>query len=433
VVSVTGEGAFVDIAGKSQGWLPADELVEDDKELAVGDIVEVAAVDYDRRDGLIILSRKSADQQLLIRNLEPGVLVEARVTGSNTGGLELDVKGLRAFMPASQIDIGRVEDFDKLINERFICEVVDVERGDENIVLSRRNVLERERLEQAGKLWEELEPGQLRHGIVRRLMEFGAFVDLGGIDGLLHVREMSWARVKDPSDIVKEGQGIDVVVIGVDREKDRISLSLRQAGGDPWTTVEHKYQVGTRLQGQISSLQDFGAFTELEPGIEGLIPISQMTWAGRIRHPSDVVQVGMIVDVEVINLDIEKRRIGLSMKSLAENPWDGAEQKYQVDQIVTGTVARVTDFGAFVTLEAGIDGLVHISELADRRIERASSVVKEGQQLQVKILSIDAGERRISLTAKNLGASPETEVAEVAEPEAPRKPKDRPLRGGLSF
>jgi small subunit ribosomal protein S1 len=223
------------------------------------------------------------------------------------------------------------------------------------------------------------------------------------------------------------------VVIGVDREKDRISLSLRQAGGDPWTTVEHKYQVGTRLQGQISSLQDFGAFTELEPGIEGLIPISQMTWAGRIRHPSDVVQVGMIVDVEVINLDVEKRRIGLSMKSLAENPWDGAEQKYQVDQIVTGTVARVTDFGAFVTLEAGIDGLVHISELADRRIERASSVVKEGQQLQVKILSIDAGERRISLTAKNLGASPETEVAEVAEPEAPRKSKDRPLRGGLSF
>ena len=427
---VTREGFFVDLGGKSQGWLPAEEL-EEDQELAVGDEVDVATVGYDRRDGMVILSKKTADQQLLIRDLSEGSLVEGRVVGSNKGGLEIDVKGMRAFMPASQVSIERIEDLEGLVGERFVCEVMDVERGDQNIVLSRRKVLEREVQEQAAVLWEELEEGQLRHGIVRRLMEFGAFVDIGGVDGLLHVREMSWARVKDPSDILTEGQVIDVVVIGVDREKNRISLSLRQAGGDPWTTVEQKYEVGMRCQGQITSLQDFGAFAELEPGIEGLIPISQMTWAGRIRHPSDVVQPGMMVEVEVINLDLEKRRIGLSMKSMQENPWDGVEQRYQVDQICTGTVARLTDFGAFVTLEGGIDGLVHISELADKRVERASSVVREGQEIRVKVLSVDPGARRISLSAKDLGGA--AEVEEVVQEDSNKPPKERPRRGGLSF
>ena len=427
VVSVTREGFFVDLGGKSQGWLAAEEL-DEGEELAVGDQVEVAAIDYDRRDGLVILSKKAADQQLLIRNLSEGSMVEARVIGSNKGGLELDVKGLQAFMPASQVSIGRVEDLDTLIGEKFVCEVMDVERGDQNIVLSRRNVLERELAERAALVWDELEEGELRHGIVTRLADFGAFIDIGGIDGLLHVREMSWARVKDPSDILTVGQAIDVVVIGVDREAQRISLSLRQAGGDPWTTVEQKYVVGVRCQGQVTNLQDFGAFAELEPGIEGLIPISQMTWAGRIRHPSDIVQPGMLVEVEVINLDLEKRRIGLSMKSLQENPWDGVAQRYVPDQVYTGTVARLTDFGAFVTLEGGVDGLVHISELAEQRVQRASSVVREGQELRVKVLSVDAESRRISLSAKGLGEA-SAETAEAEDTQSEKKPKkERPRR-----
>jgi len=264
------------------------------------------------------------------------------------------------------------------------------------------------------------------------------------VDGLLHVKEMSWAHVKHPKDILSVGQGIDVVIVSVDREKNRIGLSLRQAGGDPWSRVEMQYPVGSHHQAQIKNLADFGAFAELEPGIEGLIPISQMTWAGRIRHPSDVVKPGQFVNVEIMSVDTAKKRMSLSMKKMLDNPWSNIDEKYKVDQVCTGTVARLTDFGAFITLEPGIDGLVHVSEIANHRVNRPADVIKEGQDVQVKILNIDKENRRIGLTIKGaeiLGVSavsgsmsePQETPAEPEKPQKAKKHIDRPRRGGLTW
>jgi small subunit ribosomal protein S1 len=441
VIGVSNDGVFVDLGGKSQGFLPKEEYDEGET-IEVGTEINVAIVRYDSHDGLLILSRKTAEQQLLRKNLTEGSRVEARVTGSNKGGLELDIKGLKAFMPTSQIDIARVEKIDSLIGERFVCEVMQVERGDKNIVLSRRNVLLQERAEHTEKLWDEIEEGQSRSGVVRSLADYGAFVDLGGVDGLLHVSELSWARVKHPKDILQVGQTIDVMVISVDREKQRISLSLRKAGCDPWTTAEQKYGLGTRHQAQITKIMNFGAFAELEAGVEGLIPISEMTWAGRIRHPSDVVTPGMMVEVEILKLDVGKRRISMSMKSIQENPWANVSEKYANNDVCTGKVSRVTDFGAFVTLESGVDGLLHISEMSDKRVEKATDVVSEGQEIQVRIVNIDLDSQRIALSLKDLPSAegtpetgtPQENAAEQAEPpSSDKKKKQRPLRGGLSW
>ncbi len=433
VTSISGSDIFVDLGGKSQGLLQKDEL-DPDEELKEGQAIDVVIVRYDSRDGLVILSKKGADERLVWHDLEEGSVVEGRVTGHNKGGLELQIKGIKAFMPASQIDIYRVEDFQQYVGQKLVCEVTQVDRGDHNVVISRRNILEREAEKQKDKLWEELEKGQTRHGVVRSIMDYGAFVDLGGADGLLHVREMSWARVKDPKEILSEGQEIDVVVIDIDKDKKRIGLSLKQAGGDPWSCVEQNYPVGSKHSVSITNLMDFGAFAELEPGVEGLIPVSQMTWGGRVRHPSDVVQMGSLVEVEVMKIDSAKRKISLSMKKLQANPWDSIEERYLKDEIYKGKVARLTEFGAFISLEEGIDGLVHISELSDRRITKASEVVTEGQEVQVKVKGVIAKDRKISLTMKNLNV--ENFQQETSSPEAksaPRKNAKRPRRGGLTW
>lgn len=394
---------------------------------------------YDARDGLLILSKKTADQRLVWSNLNEGSLVEARVTGHNKGGLELEMKGIKMFMPASQISTYRVDDFAQFVEQKMVCEVTQIERGDNNIIVSRRNVLQREEEGKRDQLWEELAEGQKRHGVVRSIMDYGAFVDLGGVDGLLHVREMSWARVKHPSDILSEGQGIEVVVTKVDKENRRIGLSLKQTSGDPWATAEQKYVVGSRHTAQVANLMDFGAFAELEPGLDALIPISEMTWAGRIRHPSDIVQVGAQVEVEIIRVDRENRKISISMKKLLANPWQNIAQRYQKDQTIEGKVVRLTDFGAFVNLEEGIDGLIHISELSNTRVAQVSDVVQEGQNVTVKILGVDENNRKISLSIKSLIAQAVTETPGGGEPEAsgatdkPKKKKERPRRGGLGW
>ncbi len=439
VIRIDGDDIFVDLGGKSQGLLPREEL-DDNAVVEVGQEIDVVIARYDAKDGLLILSKKTADQRLLRRNLKVGSLVEARVIGSNKGGLEMDIKGMRAFMPISQIDLHRVEDLEPYLQQRMTCEVLEVERGDKNIVLSRRNVLERDNEQRKEQLWRELEKGQTRHGVVRSIMAYGAFVDLGGVEGLLHISELSWARVKHPNEILQEGQSIDVVVIKLDKEKQRVSLSLKQAGGDPWTIVEQKYAVGSKHQAQVVRLMDFGAFAQLEPGVDGLIPISEMTWAGRVRHPSDVVQPGGLVEVEVLKVDVNKRQIALSMKNVQENPWSGVEVKYHRDEIYTGMVTRVTDFGAFVQLEAGLEGLIHISELSDRRVGKVSDVVREGEEIQVKVLKIEPARQRISLSLKGIaGAGAAPGAGESVVPDKPGQEKDgknkkgRPRRGGLEW
>jgi small subunit ribosomal protein S1 len=434
VVGITGEDIFIDLGGKSQGMLQRNELPEDAK-VEKGDTIEVAIVGYDKQDGLILLSKKTAEQQLLRRDLKKGSMVEARVVGSNKGGLEMDIKGLKAFMPASQIGFDRIEDLNTLMNEVYTCAVIEVDRGDKNIVLSRRRILEKERHEKQELLWADIQKGQNRHGTVTRLAEFGAFVDIGGVDGLLHVSEMSWARVQDPKEILQVGQEIDVMVIDVDKVKQRVSLSLKLAGGDPWSTAQQNYAVGTRHQAQVTHLQDFGAFAELEPGLEGLIPISEMTWIGRIRHPKDVVQPGAKVEVEILRVDPDKRRISLSMKNLQENPWFNIAQKYIRSEIYTGKVVRLTDFGAFVTLEEGVDGLIHISELSNKHVNKTSDVVSVDQEVSVRVLKVDPDNQKISLSMKGIGPNGQEEVPEVRADDR-RKPgtkkKARPRRGGLS-
>ena len=434
VVGITGDDIFIDLGGKSQGMLQRSELPEDAK-VEKGDTIEVAIVGYDKQDGLILLSKKTAEQQLLRRDLKKGALVEGRVVGSNKGGLEMDIKGLKAFMPASQIGFDRIEDLNTLMNEVYTCIVIEVERGDKNIVLSRRRVLEKERHEKQELLWAEIQKGQNRHGTVIRLAEFGAFVDIGGVDGLLHVSEMSWARVNDPKEILQVGQEIDVMVINVDKVKQRVSLSLKLAGGDPWSTAQQNYAVGTRHQAQVTHLQDFGAFAELEPGLEGLIPISEMTWTGRIRHPRDMVQPGTKLEVEILRIDTEKRRISLSMKNLQENPWLNIEQKFVRGEIYQGKVVRLTDFGAFVTLEEGVDGLIHISELSNKRVNKTSDVVSDGQDVSVRVLKVDSDNQKISLSMKGIGPDGQEEAPAPRSDERRRpvmKKKGKPRRGGLS-
>lgn len=439
VVRINNDGVYIGgLGGRSEGFLPKEEL-EEGESLEVGATIDVVIVRYDSHDGLLILSRNAAAQELMRRNLRKGAYVEGRVTGSNKGGLELKIKGgggLKAFMPISQIDIGRVEDLDPYVNQMFICEVTQVDRGDKNVVVSRRNVMLKERESKLEEMWETLEKGQLHQGTVRSIMDFGAFVDLGGVDGMVHVSEMSWSRIENPNELLTIGQTVTVVIKEINQETKKISLSIKMASGNPWDNVAEKYTVGSHHEAQIVRLMDFGAFAQLEPGIDGLIPISEMSWAGRVNHPSEVVKGGELVEVEILRVDTEKRRISMSMKQLKGDPWAGVQERFMKEETYTGTVARLTDFGAFVCLEPGVDGLIHISELSDKRVNRASDVVKEGQEVQVKVLEVDPSAKRISLSMKALlpVAASNPAVEEVIETAStPKKKKKRPLRGGLSW
>ncbi len=438
VVRVAKDGVYVGgLGGRSEGFLPNEEF-QDGEELQEGAVVDVVIVRYDSHDGLLILSVNAAAQELMRRNLKKGAYVEGRVTSTNKGGLELKIKGgggLKAFMPISQIDVGRVEDLDPYVNQMFICEVTQVDRGDKNVVVSRRNVMLKERESKMEEVWGTLEKGQLHQGTVRSIMEYGAFVDMGGIDGMVHVSEMSWSRIDDPKELLTLGQTVSVIIKDINQETKKISLSIKMATGNPWDTVATKYAVGSHHQAQVVRLMDFGVFAQLEPGIDGLIPISEMSWVGRVNHPSEIVKGGEMVEVEILKVDTDKNRISMSMKSLKGDPWAGVEERYMKEEVYTGKVARLTDFGAFVCLEPGVDGLIHISEMSDKRVNRASDVVKEGEEVQVKVLEVDPSAKRISLSMKALLPVADVAVAadeaKAGEAAPPKKKKKRPLRGGL--
>lgn len=435
IVSIRGTDVFVDIGSKSEGVISLDEF-EPDEPPTVGQTISVVPQGIDQEAGILRLSLREAKLQADLTSLRVGDVVRAKVTGSNIGGLELRVHGLRGFMPMSQVDLMRREDFASFVNHWMECEVTEVDRRGKSIVLSRRRVLERQRAEERQQLRFQIAEGQVRHGIVRRLADFGAFVDLGGIDGLLHISDMSYARVNHPSEVVKEGQEIEVKILKVDLVKDRISLGLKQLAADPWTTVEGKYHVGDVLEGRVTRLLDFGAFAELEPGIEGLIPISEMSWATRIVHPKDILKVGDHVRLSVLSLDPAKHKISLSLKALSQDPWLTIAERYQPGAMISGAVTRTTNFGAFVQLEEGVEGLIHISELSPQRVRAVTDVVKPGQVIQVRVLAVDAEQRRISLSLKpppvEHAPQPEVEAAAAAAAKPDRRRK-RELRGGLSF
>jgi len=424
------EEIIVDFGSKTQGICSTLQFEEVPK---VGDEMEFNVDRYDVGEGLLILSKKgSIAQNISWENIEPGPIVEGIVTGMNKGGLEVQVKNMRAFMPAGQVDIYFNKDLSVYINQKIIAEVTQCDPHQKNLIISRRNVLEREKEAQKQQLLTEIAEGQIRKGTVRSVMDYGAFVDLGGLDGLVHISEMTHRRGRKPSEFVKEGDIVEVKIIKIDAETGKLSLSLKQTLADPWIGVENKYSVGTQLTGRVSKIADFGAFIEAEEGIEGLLPVSEMSWQ-RIKHPSDVVKEGETLRLVVISLDPANHKVSFSLKQAGPNPWATVNEKLATDMLVSGTVTRTADFGAFVEIEPGLEGLVHISELASNRVRAVTDVVKVGQQVQARVIEIDKDAKRISLSIKRAIETAVPETSATATPVTPPKKRKEPLQGGLDF
>jgi small subunit ribosomal protein S1 len=446
IIDIRGADVFVDVGGKSEAYLPLDEF-EPDQPPVAGQMRTFVVQGLDTESGLMRLSLREALIEADLEALRVGDVVEGRVTGVNLGGLELLVSGIRAFMPKSHVDLNRVEDFAPFINRRLECQVTEIDRRARNLVVSRRRVMERQREQARQELRYALEEGQVRQGVVRRIADFGVFVDLGGVDGLLHISDMSYGRTQHPSALVKVGDEVEVQVLKIDLVKDRISLGMKQLAPDPWELVSANYHVSDTVEGRVVKLMDFGAFVELEPGVEGLVPVSEMSWSQRVRHPRDLLNEGDSVRASVLAVDPEQRRISLSLKALVGDPWKGAGERYAPEAVVSGRVTRVVKFGAFVQLEEGIEGLLHISELSDQRVRRVSDVVETGQVIKVRIKSVDFEQRRIALTLRGLSedqtdaskaahAAEQTREGQRAEhpPQPPpERKRKRPLRGGLTF
>lgn len=429
VVNISEDDIFLEFGAKSQGVLPRNQFGKKEA-IEVGRRVDVTVERLDNDSGLLIVNRKGAVQRATWTNLQAGMLVQGRVTGVVKGGLELDLKGVRAFMPASHASLGQLKDTSVLLNEVLECEVLEVDRKHKNVLVSHRKVLAKRRLEAKEELRKTLEAGQKRKGIVKTIMEYGAFVDLGGMDGLLHIRELSWGTVEKVTDVLSEGQEIEVVVLQYDKDADRISLGLKQALPDPWSGIGDKYAQGTKLKVRVVRIASFGAFAELEPGVEGLIPVSEMGWS-RVRGPSEVVSVGDMVDCVVIRMELGKKRLALSMKQALADPWAGVLESFEPNSLVTGRVTRLVDFGAFVELTPGVEGLIHISELSDKHVRSCSEVLQEGQEIETRVLGVDGESRRISLSIKQV-KEPTAAIPDVPEASKVRKKPSKPRRGGLS-
>lgn len=430
VIDVQGDEIFVQLGVKDQGLLNAAQF-EDEPLPQVGDEIEVMVVGYDSREGLVKLSRKGAVEHATWESLAKGQVVEGRVTALNTGGLELGINGIRAFMPISQIELHRVEDLKPYINTKIRCQVTEVKRSDKKVVVSRRAVLEAEAQQEREKTMETLAEGDIVEGTVRNIMPYGAFVDIGGVDGLLHVSDMSHARLDDPNSFVQTGQTVRVKVLKIDREKQKISLGMKQVMPDPWEGAETKWREGEVVTGRVVRLADFGAFVELEQGVDGLVPMGELSYERRIRSAGDVVSVGDMIRVRVLSVDTKRKRISLSLKQVGDDPWVGASSRWPVDSTVEGMVTRLADFGAFVELASGVEGLVHISELSDKHVRTPADAVSEGQNVQAKVLEVDEDRRRISLSMKAL-LMPEVtpEPTQGSKPSQPAKRK-KPLKGGI--
>jgi len=426
VVGMDSQMVLFELGRKDQGYVPVEQF---DEPPAIGSRMDLAVVRYDKREDMWVLSREGAVERATWEDLSEGQIVEAFVESSNKGGLEVRFGGVKGFMPVSQISIYRVEDQAEYVGQKLRCQVVEVDRREKRVIVSARAVMELEAEQARERLLAELAEGDVREGVVRQVMPYGAFVDLGGVDGLVHVSQMAYGRVENPSQFVQPGQKVQVKVLKIDREANRISLSMKHTQPDPWESVEAKYPPGFLAGGRITKLERFGAFCELEPGLEGLIPIGEISWSQRLRHASEVLEAGQAVQVLVLGVEPERRRISLSLKQAAANPWAGAAQRFPPHSEHLGRVTRTADFGAFVELEPGVEGLVHISELSDRHIRRPEDVVRLDQRVRVRVLDVDESARRIALSMKGVAQS-EGAAGPAPEP-AGKKKRKRPLRGGL--
>ena len=418
VINVDHDEVMVDIGFKSEGYIPVSEFpVNDDRTptVDVGDQIDVYIVRREDSEGQLVLSKEIADQKLVWDEIteayEAGRVVAGTVVQRIKGGLQVDLGKLRAFLPASQIELRPPQDFEQYIGQTLEAKVVKLSKRRRNIVLSRRVILEEELAAQKTALFENIETNQIRSGVVKSITTFGAFVDLGGIDGLLHKTDMSWRRVNHPSEVVAVGDEIDVMVISVDRDTEKVSLGLKQKTIDPWESVEDKYPISSTVTGKVVGIVNYGAFLELEEGVEGLIHISEMSWTRRNIAPSKVVAKDDVIDAVVLDIDKANQKLSLGLKQLHPNPWELLETKYPVGTKLTGRVRNLTNFGAFVEIEEGIDGLIHISDLSWlKRIVDPREVLREGDEVEVMVLSIDPAQQKISLGLKQIEPDPWIEV-----------------------
>ena len=409
VVGISDQYVLVDIGYKSEGVVAREEFVDRQGNLTVkrGDEVDVLIKSLENQEGYAILSRAAAMQQQswdrLRRAHQTHETISGRVVERIKGGLKVDLDGVPAFLPGSQIDVRPVRNLETFMNQEIEVRVIKLNRKRGNVVVSRKAVLEESSNKKKSETLSNIEEGVVLEGTVKNITDYGAFIDLGGIDGLLHIIDMSWGRIQSPADIIKVGDQIQVKVLKFDREKERISLGYKQLMPDPWQSVAERFPKGSHVSGKVVSLTDYGAFIEVEPGVEGLVHVTEMTWSKRLKHPSKILSIGQEVEAVVLDVDSHNRRISLGLKQVTEDPWETLPARYHVGSRVTGKVRSLTDFGAFVEIEDGIDGLVHVSDISwTKRIKHPSDVLKKGQQVDAVITNIDVEGRRLSLSIKDL-------------------------------
>ena len=414
VLEVRPTEVLVDVGGKSEGAIPASEF-GDISTVKAGDEVDVLVIQSENDDGMVVLSKKLADEKIkweaVFQRYQEGSVVKGLVKSKVRGGLIVDVDGVEAFLPGSQIDVVPVHEPDAFVGNEYEFKLIKLVPERHNIILSRRELLEAQLAEKRRELLDTLVVGERRKGKVKNITDFGVFVDLDGIDGLLHITDLSWGRVRHPSDVVQPDQELEVVVLDVDRERGRVSLGLKQAQENPWDAIEVRYPVNSRLRGKVVNLVPYGAFVELEPGIEGLVHVSEFSWTRHVARASDMLKVGDEVDVVVLSIDKENQKIGLGIRQTEENPWDSVGERYPVGTRVKGKVRNFTSYGAFVQLEDGIDGMIHVSDMSwTRKINHPTELLQKGQEVEAVVLEVDSANQRISLGLKQAQEDPWTTI-----------------------
>jgi small subunit ribosomal protein S1 len=416
VVKIDETYILVDVNFKSEGQIPIEEFMENGQvAVKVGDTVDVYVVRKNEREGSIVLSRDKAKRMQVLdeleKLLETGDVVVGRIVRRIKGGYVVEIKGIEAFLPGSHVDLRPVPDMDALVNQDFEFRVLKINRRRSNVIVSRRVLLEEDRDRKRGELLTTLEEGQTVKGVVKNITEYGVFIDLGGLDGLLHITDMSWKRIKHPKEMVQLGDELTLKVLSFDKNDKKVSLGLKQLVQDPWSNISEKYPEGHKLSGKVTNLVDYGAFVELEPGVEGLVHISEMSWTRKLRHPSQMVRPGDEVDVVILGVDVDRKRISLGMKQVAPNPWDLVAEKYPEGTILEASVKNITEFGLFIGIEDGIDGLIHVSDLSwTKKIRHPNELYKVGDVVRAKVLTVDKENEKFTLGIKQLADDPWLDV-----------------------
>jgi len=410
IIEIRSKEVMVDIGYKSEGSVPASEFEDLDEELKVGDEVDVLILQLEDRDGMVVLSHEQAVFKQNWDNIkaicEEGGRIKGRIKAAVKGGLIVNI-GVEAFLPSSQIDVNTPTDLDAYVGQAHEFKVVKLNLERQNIVLSRRELIEEERSAQRAKLLDEMVPGDIRKGTVKNLTDFGAFIDLNGLDGLLHVTDMSWGRITHPSQLLVVGQELEVVVLDINKDSERVSLGLKQKQENPWENIDEKFPIGEKVSGKVVNLMPYGAFVELEPGVEGLVHVTELSWTKRINKPSEVLKADQEIEAVVLGINRDEQKISLGVRQLDTNPWDLAEEKYPVGSKVTGKIRNLTSYGAFMGLEEGLDAMIHVSDISwTRKINHPSEVLKKGMEVEAQVLEVDRDNQRISAGIKQLAEDP---------------------------